>query len=151
MSTNALVRAAWLSKVMSHASILAITPKIYDHDLTEESTKEQSKLFHNTIVNAISYLVTSSLELRLRGNDTRNFVVDVTYIKQYDVDGANWKAVSDFFSTIENLVRTELGGTWNSTVDYYQNQSAPPSISLGTIGGRRCWIGKYRFIATKGL
>ena len=54
MTTNLLVRQAWQT-LMEHDSIQGYTPMIYDHDLTEESTKEQSKLFHGTIVNCVSY------------------------------------------------------------------------------------------------
>jgi hypothetical protein len=136
---------------MEHDRIQGYTPMIYDHDLTEESTKEQSKLFHGTIVNCVSYKVSSSLELRLRGTNTRNFRVEVIYYKQYDVDGDNWKSVVDFFELLQDLLWSELGGTWNSTVDYYVNQDAPPVIDMQTIGGRRCWVGRSVFMATKGI
>ena len=147
MTTNALVRSAWASKVMGHDQIVAYTPQIFDYDLTEESTKEQSKLFHDTIVNCVSYVVSSYQQLRLRGTNSKHFEVKVTYYKQYDVDGDNYKSIADFFELLQTLVWSELGGTWDASVDYYQLQEGPPSIRVDTIGGRKSWVGEFLFRA----
>lgn len=151
MTTSSVIREAWQTNVFEAAAIQDITPKIYDYDITQESMKEIAKLLHETKVNCISYLVTRAQRLRAMGQIEQTFDVAITYMLEYDTDGESWKACADAFETIDSQVITALGGTWDSTVDYYRLQSAGPIINLQQVGGRSVWVGRYTYQGFKNL
>lgn len=151
MTTSAAVRSAWNSSVWQHATVQALTPKIYDYDVTLESTKELSKMLHNQVVNCFTYLVTRAQRLRVMGQVEQTLKVEITYFREYDTAGTAWKACVDAFETIDARVVAGLSGTWGGVVDYYQLQSDAPNISLQQIGGRSVWVAKYTYQGIKNL
>lgn len=148
MTTLAQVRSAWDTSIWSHASILAITDKIYDYDVTIDSTFELYKLRYNQEVNAFVYVVSKYERLGFGGTKYEEFEVNVRYYRKADVAGANHKAVYDAYETLIALVRTSLTHTWGGTVGAYRNQDSPPQISQITLEGVPVWLGTYKFFAT---
>lgn len=148
MTTLAQIRAAWNTKIWTNATVTAITDKIYDYDVTTDSTFEQSKLRYNQEHNAFIYVCSKYERLGMMGTKYEEFEVDVRYYRKADVAGANHKIVLDTFETIIGLVRTELTHTWNSTVGAYRTQSSIPTISQILLEGLPVWLGNYKFFAT---
>lgn len=149
MSTAAQVRAAWLAAVMGHASVTSITDKIYDYDVTLESTKEFSKLRYDQALNFFLYLVTKANKVLMMGQYQETFTVEIRHVREADVPGANWKLVESAFETITGLVQTGLTGSWSNTVDYYRVQEGPPTIVAQQLEGLPVWSGSYKFFGIK--
>lgn len=149
MTTAAQIRSAWSTKIWTHATVTAITTKIYDFDLKIESTKEAGRLRFNQEINFFTYLVTSKERLRLMGQREQEFAVEVSYYKRADVDGSNFNDIMNVLETITGLVRTELTSSWNSTVDYYRHQGEQPTIEQITIDGVAVWLGRFVYLGYK--
>ena len=146
MSTVAQIRTAFSTYVFTNASITVLTDKIYDYDITLESTKEYSKLRYRTEINFLTYLVTRAQKPLIMGQFEQTFTVRIRYGKQADVAGSVFKAVSDVFETIQDLVQNQLGSTWNNSVDYYRVQNGPPNMEQQEIENLPVWVGTYEFL-----
>lgn len=155
MSTAAQVRAAWLDNIWNHATVQAYTTKIYDYDITARSQKEAAKFYHNTSINFFSYITTRGHEVKEMGGSSLsaiahfNYQVEIRAYLQADTDGSNFSAVIDRLGTIDGLVVTQLGKTWDSTVDFYRPQQEPPTLNLIELDGRPVWLGVYRYFAQR--
>ena len=156
MSTAAQVRAAWLDNIWTHATVQAYTTKIYDYDITSRSQKEAAKFRHNTSINFLTYITTRGHEMKELGSIGAtsalvhfNFQVEIRYYLEADSDGEGFNAVIDRLGTIDGLVVSQLGKTWDSTVDFYRPQQEPPTINLIELDGRPVWLGVYRYFALK--
>lgn len=149
MSTAAQVRAAWLADVMGNSSVTTITDKIYDYDITQESTKEYSKLRYDQQLNFFLYLVTKGSKVLMMGQTLEEFAVEIRHTREADVPGANWKAIVSAIETIVGLVQSSLGATWNDTVDYYRIQDGPLTIIGQTLENKPVWTGSYKFFGYK--
>lgn len=149
MTTAAQVRSAWLTNIFQNASITALTDKIYDYDVTLETTKEFSKLRYRQEINFMLYLVTVAQRVMMMGQYEQAFTVEIRYGKQADVAGTVFKAVADVFETIQTLVQTNLTGSWGSTVDYYRIQNGPPNIVQQEIENIPIWIGTLKYTGFK--
>lgn len=151
MTTSALVRAAWNTKIWTNATITALTAKIYDYDITTNSTKETAKFYHNQEINFITYLVNRTQRIRLMNQIEQRFSVEIRAYKKADTDGVNYNALITQFETIDALVISQLTTTWNSTMDYYTIQDSPPEISQITLEGIPVWLGKYTYTGIKNI
>jgi len=152
MSTSATVRAAWNTKVWLHATIQALTTKIYNYDLhamIEDSTPHLAKALEDTLVNFIQYRVTKSWEFGQTGSYIFKFLVEIEYYKQANLDGTIDNSIEDAFETIAGLVASELGTSWNATVDHYEPQEGPGEIAETAIDGRTVYKGSYSFTGTQ--
>ena len=155
MSTAALVRAAWATNIFEHATVLAYTTKIYDYDITARSQKETARFRYNTGINFFTYLTTRGHEVKEMGGASSsaiahfNYQVEVRYYLEADTEGTNFNAVVDRLGTIDGLVVTQLGKTWDSTVDFYRPQQEPPTIQLIELDNKPVWLGVYRYFAQK--
>lgn len=149
MSTAAQVRAAWETAILEHATIQAITPRYFLFEVTQNSEAETDRLFFGKELNYIQCIVTRSNEFQALGELQYTYTVDITYTRRFDVDGDNYLAVVDFFDTLFSLVRTELGDSWDSTVDYWRPQEGPAEITQIEFENEPAWRGAYRFTAFK--
>lgn len=61
---------------------------------------------------------------------------------------STYNAVVDRLETVDGLVRTGLGKTWSSTVDFYRGGRPAPVTTL-TIDGAACWRGGWLYTAEK--
>jgi len=143
MSTSAEVEAQWLDKVFKYDSIKTISPKAYPFEVTEESEKEVSRLYHAGEINFWMYLIARSHEFQVTNRLTYNFTVELSYYREMDPEGENWTAVRDNLETLFGVVRSSLGNTWQSTVDFWRPQAGIPNISLVKLGGKQVWRGVY--------
>lgn len=154
MSTAQQVENAWVDKVLTHRDITSYTDKIYTYDVTEGSELEISNLYSDGEINFIQCLVgrgqkyagSQSVSGRVI---TYNYLVEVTYFRQADPQGNNWKEVRNFFDDLFSTVLNELGITWDATVDYFNPQLETPEITQERFDNSDTWRGFYRFFGTK--
>jgi hypothetical protein len=153
VSTPADIRTAWNTKVWQHATIQAITTKIYAFEISDDSETEAALLSFAQRIRFIEYVCSRSIASQEMGGSSRgncNFPVEVRYtlekVKPGDpFDGAGFNAVIDFFTTLIALVQSELAPSWNSTVDYFEFQDGAPEVTTQEVAGIECWRGVYRF------
>lgn len=151
MATGLQVRTAWNTSIWSNATIQAITSKIYNYDVTKQSSKEVSKFYLNQEVNFITYLVSRAQRLRIMQQIEQQFIVDIRYYLVADTEGVNYNALLDAFETIDSLVISQLGTTWGGSVDYYELQSEPVAITEIQIENVSVWAGQYKYLGFKNL
>ena len=151
MTTIAQIKSAWSAAIWTNATITAMTDKIYAYDITTDSTKEFAKLRYQQQINAFTYEVFLAEQMRIMGQIKQQFDVKVTYYLQADVAGANHALVLSRFETLNGLVRSSLGSSWTSTVDYHQFQEAPVELSQTVLEGFPVWKGIYIYTGFKNL
>lgn len=153
MTTSSDIETAWNTAVWAHADITDYTTQIYQYPISKDSETEAARYYYNQEINFIEALTVrdefSQETTRILGRaNTYRFTVTVNYFREIIPEGTAYQAVRDFFETLADTVRTELGRTWTSTVDFYRPQEGPPDISEVLIDSRRAHRGTYRFIAT---
>lgn len=151
MSTAATVRAAWSDHLWAADAIKAISPQIYDFDIQAIATVSQehyTKLFYGQEINFWQYRVRMRRAFGMTGKLDRGFLVQVRYCRdaELDLNGTKYNAVEDAFETLFTQIRSVLGNTWDSTVDYWEVDNAEPSIVPVLINGRPTWQGDYAFL-----
>ena len=155
MTASTTIESAWTSAIWQHTTILAITDKIIKRPYTTLSEKEYQNLYLDKRINFIEALTTRSQ----RYNETANilgratqyeFRILINYYKDYESDtsGAAYGAIRDFFETLFSLVVSELGNTWDSTVDFWKPQEQQVEITDLEIDKKRTWKGSFTYIAT---
>lgn len=148
MTTSAQVRAAWAAKVWSHATITAITTKIHAYDvlsIADESEAHKSKLKYAQEINSIQYTVHKMRTFEMTGKEQQLFDVNITIYRSADITGANFNAIEDTAETINTLVSSELGSTWNGTVDYYRTEDRAIEITDSRLDDVPIWIGQFKY------
>lgn len=148
MSTAAEVATAF-GAVFTNSSIKALTNKYYSYDVTQNSERELTDFYYQTEVNFFTYLVTRSQVFAMTKKAEYKFNVEVNYYRYKDPAGANYQAVRSAFDTLFSAVRSDLGQTWTSTVDFWRTQDGPPDISTVNIGNDECYRGKYIFTGSQ--
>jgi hypothetical protein len=155
MSTPAQIRAAWAAKVWAHSSIKALTTKIYNFDLesvAELSTAHKSLMYYNQRINFFQYRVTKARQFGLSGGKVMyKYPVVIRYYREatIDLDGSVFNAVEDAFETLFTAVQSQLGTSWNNTVDYYEIQVEPASVDATLLDDKLVWVGQYSFQGIK--
>lgn len=151
MSTVAAVTAAWNSAIWEAPEILAFTGKIFPYEITQNSGSEKKALYSDGQINFVEYVITRNvIPFEIGGGDsavTFDFLVEIRYTREQDAKGLNFGLIRDFYDTLQTLVLTDLGGSWNSTVDYYEPQGEPPKIINELVADRECWRATYSFKA----
>lgn len=155
MSTPSDIRSQWATDVWADASVSALTSRIYDYDITQQSGFEKAKLRHGQEVNFFTYLCTRGWRNRGLGSagpmSTNRFIyylhrVEVNYYLEYDTSGANFNNVIDRLVTVETAVQANLGTSWSTLVDFYRlDEVREPTIV--TIDDEPCWRGVNVYIA----
>lgn len=154
MSSSEDVRNAWKSKVWDHKTIKAITPKAFLYDVSVDSAFNMAELYYGApgsypIINFFICLVRRQHEPLILGNTRYTFQVEVQYyLQQEESASSTYNALVDRLEAMDSLVRTELTGTWNNTVDFY-NGGVPDDISVVTIDNKECWKGSFRYVGIK--
>ena len=151
MSTAAEVESAWETAIWKSNTIKAITPNYFLYAVTEDSEKEISRMYLDSHINSIQALTGRGFTFGNTKTGQYTFVVEVTYLLWKDPDGDNWTQVRDFYDTLLALIRSALGNTWSSTVDFWTPQSAPASIDEFTIDGETVWRGKCVYTGTQSI
>ena len=157
MTTPAQVRAAWKAKVFDHATVQALTSKIYDFDLqslAEVSSAHLALTKFETEINFIQYQVQKRRAWKQSSQSggtkvqSEQFVVTVRYIldAKMDTSGTNYNALETNLDTICGLVNSSLGITWNGTVEYYEFQLEEATIIPELLNDVPVWVGEYQFL-----
>jgi hypothetical protein len=139
MTTCATVQTAWTTKIFNHASIQAITTAIIYHPITQTSESEVDDLYFGAEVNVIEVLISRAIELVMTKEELTSYSVRVSYYKEQDPGSTNYADARAFFETLYPLVKSELGTTWNGTVDYWNINAESVDAEETTIDGRACW------------
>ena len=148
-NTSADIEAAWAEKIWSHGTILDITPRFYPYDVSAESEFDVEKLCDDGVVNFFLAKTQRLAEPILTQQTRYTFSVEVQYyLQQTDVAESTYQAVRDTLESLDDLVRSELGKTWDGTVDYTPG-GRPTPIRQVVISGRQCWTGSIVFTGIK--
>lgn len=145
LTSSETIRQAWRTAVWAHASILALTDVIIEHDISEDSHHELSSLRFEQKINFFAFRVRRGVQ-NLMGQENRLlYFVDISYTRWADPDGDNYNAVLDGIEVVQELVISELGTTWSGTVGGSEPQSGPPNISVSTIGEERIFKADFNY------
>ena len=156
MTTSANVRSAWNSAVLQHDTIQAITSKTYLYDITAalKSTTESVLLYEDAKINFFKLLCSSTRDTSsLRGSQGLSrqvFTIEARYYIEKDIlDAAqNYNNAIDRIEALDALVISQLGKTWNGTVDFGEMVGILEP-TLVDLDGREVWTCGYQYRGTK--
>lgn len=154
MSTAKIVREAWSEKIWGHKEVKAMTPKIFLYDVSVDSAFNVAELYYGApgkypTINFFLCLVRRQHEPIIMGNTRYTFEVIVQYYLQQEESSSNtYNTLADRLEKVDDLVRTELTGNWDDTVDFY-NGGVPEDISVVTIDNKSCWRGGFTYLGIK--
>jgi hypothetical protein len=128
---------------------VAITPMIYQYDISVQSELDVSLLCYEGEVNFI-LAKTLRRSFPILSQQTRyTFQVEVSYyLQQADIAQNTYRTVRDRLETLDDLVRTAMGKTWSGTVDFWQG-GVPTAINEIEVNERTCWTGAITYTAFK--
>lgn len=150
MSTAAQVRTAWKAKIFDNATVQAITTSIYDQRMERDgSTSQLALLKYQQEYNWIEYTVQRFPNGGAIGQRRWEYVVTVTLHRELLPNSDNHEVTLDNMETISSLVISQLGYTWNSTVDRWIDVASEPSVDELDIGGKRIVLVAQEFRAEK--
>lgn len=145
LTRSEAIRAAWRSAVWSHADILDITDVVIEHDLAEDSWNELTKLRYNQEINFFAFRVSRAIVYLMGSKISLLFSVNISYVREVDTEGANYNACLDAIEVLQELVLSELGSTWGSTVGTGYPQQTPPNISVSSVGEERVFKADFNY------
>lgn len=154
MTSSAAVRDAWQEKIWGNKAIGAMTTKCFMHDVNVDSAFNMAELYYGApgkmpTINFFLCLVSRTHEPLIMGNTRYTFRVEVQYYLQQEESSSNtYNTLIDRLEKVDDLVRTELTGNWNNTVDFY-NGGIPQDISVATLDNKACWRGGFVYTGTK--
>jgi hypothetical protein len=154
MSTSEDVRNAWQDKVWEHKDVKAMTSKIFLYDVSIDSAFDVANLYYGPpgkypTINFFLCLVRRQHEPLIMGNTRYTFEVIVQYyLQQEENSSSTYNTLADRLEKVDDLVRTQLTGTWDDTIDFY-NGGVPENISVATIDNKACWRGGFTYLGTK--
>ena len=154
MSSSADVRTAWQDNIWTDKAIAPMTSKVFLYDVSVDSAFNMAELYYGApgkypTINFFLCLVRRQHEPLIMGNTRYTFQVTVQYYLQQEESSSNtYNTLVDRLETVDNLVRSNLGGSWGNTVDFY-NGGTPQDISVVTIDNKACWRGGFTYLGTK--
>lgn len=146
MTSIASVKAVWDQFIFEHADVLAITENIFNYEYTEDSQFEVERLYkHNSDglgeINFFEYIIDRAERVVEVGgvlNPEYQFSVNVRYTKQIDTIGNAEAEVREAIETICNLVRTELGSSWQTLNAKTGLEVIPEAVTRQEINQTNC-------------
>jgi hypothetical protein len=147
LTTPEDIRVKWRTSIWNHASILAITDKVLEQDLTEETHKELSRLRYDQKINFFAFRVLQMTEQLLMGKYRLRFQVEISYTRWANPSGSNYNLVADTMALVQNLVLSELGSTWDGLVANAEPQNSFPNVSVVTVGDEPAFRAEYSYTA----
>jgi hypothetical protein len=151
MSTIAQIRTAWEENVFESSTIKAITSALYPFDIPNLESAANSGLFYfEAEINFITYVVSRVRTDGITGKIRYDFPVRIRAYRENEPSGANFKSVTDTLEALDTIVRSSLGNTWDSTVDFY-NPSAEGirSPELVFLENRPTWVSEVTYTGVK--
>lgn len=154
MTTSEGIRDAWKDNIWDNATIVAITDKAFSFDATipaaQVASSEITRLMYGQEINFFQYHVTRSVPRYLIGGSAEyQFQVRVEYFREVNTNGTNRNECADALETLMSEVLSDLGDTWDSTVDFWRPQETPYEISTVTLDGKQVWKGTTTFTGFK--
>ena len=158
MTTSAQIREAFKESVFDHADAQAISKRAFAFDAQADvhSLKEFADMFDSAslALNFFTYVTYRTRETgSIRGANTSvdryTHTVEIDYyIEKAPEDSLNFNVAIDALETIDDLVLSQLGKSWDSLVDYGQlREFRRPQ--LVEIGGRKVWRAGYTYLGIK--
>lgn len=143
------IEEVWQTTMWEHPTIVAITPKIYQYDISVQSELDFDLLCHEAEVNFFLSKTIRRSEPILSQQTRYTFQVEVSYyLQQADIAQNTYRTVRDRLETLDDLVRTAMGKTWGDTVNFWQG-GVPTAIREIEISERVCWTGAITYTAFK--
>jgi len=147
------IRTKWKTKVFENSAILNITNKALDYELSPESEKEITDGSFTQELNFFEYVVSrsevSQPEIGGFSRPVYKFLCEVRYTKQIDTDGTNFNSVVDAMSLLIDVVRAQLGSSWDSVIDYQEDPISIDAPTKETVADIECYRSIARFSAIK--
>lgn len=147
MSTINEVRSAWEDAIFDHSTIRGYTTSVYPYDIPNlESARNSGQFYFGGQINFITFVVSRIRRDGLTGQVRYEFPVRIRYYMDNEPSGANFKATTDRLEALDSLVRSELGNTWSSTVDYYEpNERGISAPELVFLENRPAWVSEVTY------
>jgi len=147
LTRSETIREAWRTAIWDHADIQDITEVLIEHDISEDSFHELARLRSTTTrdVNFFAFRVSRGIQYMINNKISLLFSINISYVRRADPDGLNYNLALDAIETLQELVVSELGTTWSSTVGGSMPQNEPPSIAVTTIGEERVFKADYNY------
>ncbi len=148
--TIAEIETKWDQFVWQHIDVRAITEQVLKYEFTDDSERENSRLFWKGGLNFFEFVVTRTATRPLIGGSATNLHIygaEVRYTVAKDPDGNNFRKARDAISTVIDRVHFGLGHSWQDTIDYFESQEAPSEILESQVAGVDAWRTIYRFRA----
>jgi len=151
MSTIAEVRGAWTSEIFENPTVRGFTNSIYAFDIPNLESAAGAGLFYfEAEINFITFVVSRTRIDGLTGQLRYEFPVRIRYYRENEPSGENFKSTTDRLEAIDSLVRSELGNSWASTVDYYQpGAEGIRSPELVFLENRPTWVSEVTYTGIK--
>lgn len=131
--------------LFSDATLQAITPKIYDYDILEDSNLDNRKYRYQQKINFFIYNITKSIEKKQFGCEQEIYNAEIKYYLEDKKNGSAQNDIRDAFETVHSKIKTVIGNTWDSSVDFYLTTDDPISVNTIDLGGRQAWVGTYNY------
>jgi hypothetical protein len=154
MPSSSEVRTAWDEKVLSHKKVTSITSRRFLYDVSVDSAFNMAELYYGApgqmpSINFFLCLITRQHQPQIMGNTRYTFQVRLEYYLQQEESSSNtYNTLVDRLETVDDLVRSELTGDWDGTIDFYDG-GVPQEISVVTIDDKACWRGGFTYVGTK--
>ena len=149
MSTLVEVRAAW-NNVLSDSTVTDYTERVYNYDIINTegvSEGHEAQFMDDGYINFVQFVTTVDREFVSTNEVQEIFTVSITYYRGIDIDGDNSKSASEFFDDLFNVVRSELGTSWDSTIDFYTMESV--SRLTQVIDNKNTWVATQNYVGIK--
>jgi hypothetical protein len=153
MTTSAQVRTAWSTYIWQSATVAAITPIFFDYDAILSSVLEPADLYYDDgsgQIPAVNYFQTITQrqnEIDQIQGYQQTFQVRMSYtLQQTDIAYSSYNTVIDNLETVDDLVKSALGGRWQFTVNYYTG-GIPSPIKSVVVDQKQCWRGEMLYTA----
>jgi len=147
MSTIADIRRVWDSEIFDHVTMRGYTTSVYPYDIPNlESAKNSTQFYFAAEINFMTFVVSRIRRDGLTGQIRYEFPVRVRYYRENEPSGDNFKSITDRLEAMDSLVRSELGNTWGSTVDYYEpNERGISAPDLVFLENRPTWVSEVTY------
>lgn len=145
------IRTAWQENIFEHATVQAWTEQILDYEITQEYQREVVQYMQDAVVNFFTYTVSRSRLEQMSNRALFSHIVTVKYYLEVDPSSvvSTHNTILDRLETFDSLVISQLGRTWDSTVDYYTTQDSPIEISQIKIEDRPTLFGQLVYTGIK--
>ena len=146
---NAPVRQAWKDFVFANINGGLNS---FDYNLWVETRKKRATTLLNGKVDFWLYDVRHKVDLKMMGGEDRIFEVEVVRVKENELDnGVDLILIDDFNDTLYELVKTNLGDTWQGSVDFWSPPEEMTQVKKIEFGDRECFEARVIYTATKFL